>query len=92
MKTENIIVKKRKRILECCVLLELGNKPLYVSDIIENIKKSNSLPEEGAHHPMLALLNRKSYLSYRPDNSAHQDTSNKVHLMWLWSGFLNVAH
>lgn len=91
MKTDKIKVKKRRRILECCVLLELENKPLYASDIIENIKKSNRLPAGGAHYPMLALLNREGYLGHKPDHSSARDTSGKVHLMWLWSGLLHVA-
>ncbi|MFY9151528.1 MAG: PadR family transcriptional regulator [Prolixibacteraceae bacterium] len=69
MKLENTKAQMRKGVLEYCILLVLENKPLYVSDIIENLKKSEMIVVEGTLYPMLTRLKNEGYLGYRWEES-----------------------
>jgi len=69
MKLENTKAQMRKGILEYCILLVLENKPLYVSDIIENMKESNLIVVEGLLYPMLTRLKNEGYLGYSWEES-----------------------
>ncbi len=59
----------RKGILEYCILLVIENKPQYVSDIIENLEKSQMIVVEGTLYPMLIRLKNEGYLGYRWEES-----------------------
>lgn len=69
MKLENTKAQMRRGILEYCILLVLENKSLYVSDIIENLKKSEMIVVEGTLYPMLIRLKNEGYLGYRWEES-----------------------
>ena len=59
----------RKGILEYCILLVIENKPQYVSDIIENLEKSQMIVVEGTLYPMLIRLKNEGYLGYHWEES-----------------------
>ncbi len=65
MKLENTKAQMRKGVLEYCILLTLENKPLYVSDIIRDLEKSEMIVVEGTLFPMLVRLKNEGYLGYR---------------------------
>src|SRR5665811_302755 len=69
MKLENTKAQMRKGVLEYCILLVLENKPLYVSDIIQNLEKSKMIVVEGTLYPMLTRLKKEGYLGYRWEES-----------------------
>ncbi len=69
MKTENTKAQMRKGVLEYCILLVLENKPLYVSDIIQDMEKSKMIVVEGTLYPMLTRLKNEGYLGYRWEES-----------------------
>lgn len=69
MKTENTKAQMRKGVLEYCILLVLENKAQYVSDIIENLEKSQMIVVEGTLYPMLTRLKNEGYLGYRWEES-----------------------
>ncbi len=70
MKLENTKAQMRKGVLEYCILLALEPKPLYVSDIIENLEKSKMVVVEGTLYPMLTRLKNEGYLGYHWEESA----------------------
>ena len=69
MKLENTKAQMRKGVLEYCILLVLENKPLYVSDIIQNMEKSKMIVVEGTLYPMLTRLKNEGYLGYQWEES-----------------------
>jgi len=69
MKLENTKAQMRKGVLEYCILLVLENKPLYVSDIIQNMEISKMIVVEGTLYPMLTRLKNEGYLGYRWEES-----------------------
>ncbi|HZL09492.1 MAG TPA: PadR family transcriptional regulator [Prolixibacteraceae bacterium] len=69
MKLENTKAQMRKGVLEYCILQVLENEPLYVSNIIESLKKSNLIVVEGTLYPMLTRLKNEGYLGYRWEES-----------------------
>jgi len=69
MKLENTKAQMRKGVLEYCILLVLENKPLYVSNIIEDLEKSKMIVVEGTLYPMLTRLKNEGYLGYRWEES-----------------------
>ncbi len=71
MKLENTKAQMRKGVLEYCILLVLENKPLYVSNIIEDLEKSKMIVVEGTLYPMLTRLKNEGYLGYRWEESLH---------------------
>jgi len=91
MKTDNNKVQIRKRALEYCILLQLENKPLYVDDILEMVRKSKMVVEEGAHSSQFKPIGNYDCAGYKSGDFINQSPGNKVHLLWLWTGFLNVS-
>jgi len=69
MKLENTKAQMKKGVLEYCILLVLESKPLYVSDIIQNLEKSKMIVVEGTLYPMLIKLKNEGYLGYRWEES-----------------------
>jgi PadR family transcriptional regulator, regulatory protein PadR len=69
MKLENTKSQMRKGVLEYCILRVLENKPLYVSDIIQNLEKTDLILVEGTLYPMLIQLKNEGYLGYHWEES-----------------------
>lgn len=89
MKTENTKAQMRKGILEYCILLVLENKPQYVSDIIENLEKSQMIVVEGTLYPMLSRLKNEGYLGYRWEESVQGPPRKYYELTEAGRQFLN---
>jgi len=64
MKIENTKAQMRKGILEYCILLILRKSPLYVSDIIKQLKESEMIVVEGTLYPLLTRLKNDKLLNY----------------------------
>jgi PadR family transcriptional regulator PadR len=69
MKLENTKAQMRKGVLEYCMLSVLESKPLYVSDIIRNLEKTELVVVEGTLYPMLTRLKNEGYLAYHWEES-----------------------
>ena len=89
MKTENTKAQMRKGVLEYCILLVLANKAQYVSDIIENLEKSQMIVVEGTLYPMLTRLKNEGYLEYRWEESIQGPPRKYYELTELGKLFLN---
>ncbi|HOI48651.1 MAG TPA: PadR family transcriptional regulator [Prolixibacteraceae bacterium] len=59
----------RKGVLEYCILLVLDGKPLYASDIIEELKVAKMIVVEGTLYPLLTRLKNDGLLAYRWEES-----------------------
>lgn len=64
MNIENAKSQMRKGMLEYCVLLLLKHKPLYASDIIQQLKNAELLVVEGTLYPLLTRLKNDGLLNY----------------------------
>lgn len=89
MKLENTKAQMRKGVLEYCILLALENKPLYVSDIIQNLEKSKMIVVEGTLYPMLTRLKNEGYLGYRWEESLQGPPRKYYELTETGKLFLN---
>ena len=69
MKIENTKAQMRKGVLEYCILLVLDGKPLYASDIIDELKNSKLIVVEGTLYPLLTRLKNAGLLGYRWEES-----------------------
>lgn len=69
MKIENTKAQMRKGVLEYCILLVLDGKPLYASDIIDELKNSRMIVVEGTLYPLLTRLKNDGLLAYRWEES-----------------------
>ena len=69
MKIENTKAQMRKGVLEYCILLVLEGKPLYASDIIDELKNSKLIVVEGTLYPLLTRLKNAGLLGYRWEES-----------------------
>ncbi len=69
MKIENTKAQMRKGVLEYCILLVLDGKPLYASDIIEELKNSKLIVVEGTLYPLLTRLKNAGLLGYKWEES-----------------------
>ncbi len=69
MKIENTKAQMRKGVLEYCILLVLDGKPLYASDIIDELKSSKMIVVEGTLYPLLTRLKNDGLLGYRWEES-----------------------
>ena len=92
MKTENKKVQVRKKALEYCILVQLDNKPFQVGEIIKLVKESKVMIEEKVLNPYFKHFKNADNLYRRLDDSNTQSADSKVHLLWLWTGFLNTDH
>lgn len=70
MKIENTNAQMRKGILEYCILLVLDEKPLYVNDIIRELKEAKMIVVEGTLYPLLMRLKNDGLLAYRWEESS----------------------
>ena len=89
MKSENTKAQMRKGVLEYCILLTLQNKDQYVSDIIENLKKSKIIVVEGTLYPMLTRLKNEGYLGSRWEESLQGPPRKYYELTQTGKLFLN---
>lgn len=64
MSIENAKSQMRKGMLEYCVLLLLKHRPLYASDIIQQLKNAELLVVEGTLYPLLTRLKNDGLLHY----------------------------
>ncbi|MCQ2273036.1 MAG: PadR family transcriptional regulator [Bacteroidales bacterium] len=65
MNTENAKSQMRKGFLEYCILLIIANKPVYVSDIINELKEAHLIVVEGTLYPLLSRLKSSGILGYQ---------------------------
>jgi len=79
----------RKGVLEYCILLTLESKPLYVSDIIENLEESELIVVEGTLYPMLTRLKNEGFLGYRWEESLQGPPRKYYELTETGKLFLN---
>lgn len=89
MKLENTKTQMRKGVLEYCILRVLENRPLYVSDIIQNLEKSKMIVVEGTLYPMLTRLKNEGYLGCRWEESLQGPPRKYYELTDLGKFFLN---
>ncbi len=59
----------RKGVLEYCILLVLDGKPLYASDIIQELKEGKMIVVEGTLYPLLTRLKNDGLLTYKWEES-----------------------
>ncbi|MDD3607471.1 MAG: PadR family transcriptional regulator [Candidatus Moranbacteria bacterium] len=64
MKSENIQAQMRKGILDFIVLLVISRKPIYVSDILKELKTHELIVVEGTLYPLLGRLKNSGLLEY----------------------------
>lgn len=69
MNTENTKAQMRKGILEFCILSLIDHREMYVSDLIEELKKGQLDVVEGTLYPLLTRLKNAEFLSYRWEES-----------------------
>ena len=69
MKIENAKAQMRKGVLEYCILLVLNGKPLYASNIIQNLKEAKMIVVEGTLYPLLTRLKNAGLLAYQWEES-----------------------
>ena len=69
MNLDNTKAQMRKGVLEYCILLVIDGKPLYASDIIEELKNSKMIVVEGTLYPLLTRLKNDGLLSYKWEES-----------------------
>ena len=69
MNTENTKAQMRKGILEFCILSLINEREMYVSDLIDELKKGKLDVVEGTLYPLLTRLKNSEFLSYRWEES-----------------------
>lgn len=69
MNIENTKAQMRKGILEFCILSLISQKEMYVSDLIDVLKKAELNVVEGTLYPLLTRLKNAEILSYRWEES-----------------------
>ena len=69
MNTENTKAQMRKGILEFCILSLIQQREMYVSDLIESLKKGKLDVVEGTLYPLLTRLKNGEFLAYRWEES-----------------------
>lgn len=69
MNIENTKAQMRKGILEFCILSLISQREMYVSDLMEGLKKGALEVVEGTLYPLLTRLKNADILSYRWEES-----------------------
>ena len=69
MNTENTKAQMRKGILEFCILSLINQREMYVSDLIDELKKGKLDVVEGTLYPLLTRLKNGEFLTYRWEES-----------------------
>ena len=70
MNIENAKAQMRKGILEFCTLSLIRKREMYVSDVIDALKKGELDVVEGTLYPLLTRLKNAGILSYRWEESS----------------------
>lgn len=86
--TENVTSQMRKGILEYCILLIINKKPVYVSDIISELKEAHLIVVEGTLYPLLSRLKNGGLLSYQWQESVQGPPRKYYELTDEGRGFL----
>lgn len=92
MKIENTKAQMRKGVLEYCILLVLEEKPLYASDIIQELKTAKMIVVEGTLYPLLTRLKNDGLLGYRWEESTQGPPRKYYELTDTGRNFLNELH
>lgn len=58
-----------KWILEYCVLLVIARQDAYITDIVQHLRESDIIMQEGAIYPLLTRLKNGGCLTYRWEES-----------------------
>lgn len=69
MNTENTKAQMRKGILEFCILSMIDRKEMYVSDLMDELRRGKLDVVEGTLYPLLTRLKNGGFLSYRWEES-----------------------
>ena len=69
MNTENTKAQMRKGILEFCILSLISEREMYVSDLMDELKKGKLDVVEGTLYPLLTRLKNAEFLSCRWEES-----------------------
>jgi len=69
MNLDNTKAQMRKGVLEYCILLVIDGKPLYASDIIEELRNSKMIVVKGTLYPFLTRLKNDGLLTYKWEES-----------------------
>ncbi|WP_321290746.1 PadR family transcriptional regulator [uncultured Sunxiuqinia sp.] len=88
MKIENTKAQMRKGVLEYCILLVLEGKPLYASDIIDELKNSKMIVVEGTLYPLLTRLKNAGLLAYKWEESTQGPPRKYYELTDIGSEFV----
>ena len=64
MKIDNTKVQMRKGVIEYCVLTIIDKGEVYVSDLIDELKKAKMIVVEGTLYPLLTRLKNAGLLEY----------------------------
>ncbi len=88
MNVENTKAQMRKGVLEYCILLVLEGKPLYASDIIQELKAAKMIVVEGTLYPLLTRLKNDGLLAYRWEESTQGPPRKYYELTEIGKGFL----
>jgi PadR family transcriptional regulator, regulatory protein PadR len=89
MKLENTKTQMRKGVLEYCILLALESKPLYASEIVQNIEKTRMIAVEGTLYPMLTRMKNDGFLGYWWEESIQGPPRKYYELTETGKHFLN---
>lgn len=69
MDSENTKKQMRKGVLEFCILSLINQKEMYVSDLMDELKKGDLDVVEGTLYPLLTRLKNAKILTYRWEES-----------------------
>lgn len=89
MNTENTKAQMRKGILEFCILSLIQQREMYVSDLIESLKKGKLDVVEGTLYPLLTRLKNGEFLAYRWEESTSGPPRKYYQITEKGSTFLN---
>jgi PadR family transcriptional regulator PadR len=92
MKIENTKAQMRKGVLEYCILLVLDGKPLYASDIIQELKTAKMIVVEGTLYPLLTRLKNDGLLAYKWEESTQGPPRKYYELTGEGRNFLKDLH
>jgi PadR family transcriptional regulator PadR len=89
MNTENTKAQMRKGILEFCILSLINHREMYVSDLIDELKKGKLDVVEGTLYPLLTRLKTENFFltdgknlqEGRPENIIR--LQKKVNFSWM---------
>lgn len=89
MKTERRIHIRRVS-LEYCLIIRLENRPLNIPKSLALVKES-TVGIEKYESGLNPSTNENKELAVKTSAFPHVKTYDQVHLLWLWTGILNVS-